>query len=364
MSEGMAQRIRELRKAKKLTLEQVARVVGVEKSTVRKWETGMIASMRWDKIASLARALGTTPAYLMGSKAEPSAPAQTPPAPAWEMPEEVPYITEGDSYMTIGFIGTGNMGGALARAAAKAVSPGSIYLANRTAGKAQALAEALGAVAADNDSIAVECDYLFLGVKPQMMPGLLDSLRLLLAARKTPCVLISMAAGLSIEAIREMAGLQLPVIRIMPNVACAVGEGLTLYACSADVTAQQKQEFLHMLSASGALEELDEHLMDAGSAVAGCGGAFACLFLEALADGAVSCGLPRDKAMRYAQQMLLGTAALARETGTHPGAIKDSICSPGGTTIAGVRALEQGGFRTAAMNAVIAAYERTLELKK
>ena len=104
--------------------------------------------------------------------------------------------------------------------------------------------------------------------------------------------------------------------------------------------------------------------MDAGSAVAGCGGAFACLFLEALADGAVSCGLPRDKAMRYAQQMLLGTAALARETGTHPGAIKDSICSPGGTTIAGVRALEQGGFRAAAMNAVIAAYERTLELKK
>ena len=364
MSEGMAQRIRELRKAKKLTLEQVARVVGVEKSTVRKWETGMIASMRWDKIASLARALGTTPAYLMGSKAEPSAPAQTPPSPAWEMPEEVPYITEGDSNMTIGFIGTGNMGGALARAAAKAVSPGSIYLANRTAGKAQALAEELGAVAADNDSIAVECDYLFLGVKPQMMQGLLDSLRLLLAARKTPCVLISMAAGLSIEAIREMAGLQLPVIRIMPNVACAVGEGLTLYACSADVTAQQKQEFLHMLSASGALEELDEHLMDAGSAVAGCGGAFACLFLEALADGAVSCGLPRDKAMRYAQQMLLGTAALARETDTHPGAIKDSICSPGGTTIAGVRALEQGGFRAAAMNAVIAAYERTLELKK
>ena len=266
--------------------------------------------------------------------------------------------------MTIGFIGTGNMGGALAISAAKVLSGGQIYLANRTPEKAAALAERIGAVAVDNDSIAVECDYIFLGVKPQMMQGLLDSLRLLLAARKTPCVLISMAAGLSIEAIREMAGLQLPVIRIMPNVACAVGEGLTLYACSADVTAQQKQEFLHMLSASGALEELDEHLMDAGSAVAGCGGAFACLFLEALADGAVSCGLPRDKAMRYAQQMLLGTAALARETGTHPGAIKDSICSPGGTTIAGVRALEQGGFRAAAMNAVIAAYERTLELKK
>ncbi len=266
--------------------------------------------------------------------------------------------------MTIGFIGTGHMGGALARAAAKVLSPDSIYLANRTAAKAQALAGELGAVAVDNGSVAAECDYIFLGVKPQMMQGLLDSLHPLLAARKTPCVLVSMAAGLTIDAIGRMAGLNLPVIRIMPNVACAVGEGLTLYACSADVTAQQRQEFLHILSASGQLEELDEHLMDAGSAIAGCGGAFACLFMEALADGAVSCGLPRDKAMRYAQQMLLGTAALAMSTGQHPGVIKDSICSPGGTTIAGVRALEDGGLRSAAMNAVIAAYERTLELKK
>ena len=361
MSEGMAKRILELRKAKKLTLEQVAQAVGVEKSTVRKWETGMIANMRWDKLVSLARALGTTPTYLMGSKAETQT---TPPAPAWEQTAEVSYRKEGDSPMTIGFIGTGNMGGALARAAARTISPGSIYLSNRTAAKAQTLAAEIGAVAVDNDSIAVECDYIFLGVKPQMMAGLLDSLRLLLAARKTPCVLISMAAGLSVSAIREMTGLQLPVIRIMPNVACAVGEGLTLYTCSADVTEAQKQAFLHILSASGALEALDEHLMDAGSAVAGCGAAFACLFMEALADGAVSCGLPRDKAMRYTQQMLLGAAALAKESGTHPGAIKDSVCSPGGTTIAGVRALEQGGLRAAAMNAVIAAYERTLELKK
>ena len=179
MSEGMAQRIRELRKAKKLTLEQVARVVGVEKSTVRKWETGMIANMRWDKIASLARALGTTPTYLMGSKAEQSAPAEIASPPAWDVPEEECYSMEGDTNMTIGFIGTGNMGGALARAAAKAVSPGSIYLANRTAAKAQALAAQIGAAATDNDSVAVECDYIFLGVKPQMMPGLLDSLRLL-----------------------------------------------------------------------------------------------------------------------------------------------------------------------------------------
>ncbi len=266
--------------------------------------------------------------------------------------------------MTIGFIGTGNMGGALAKAAAKVLSGSQILLSNRTAAKAETLARQIGATVSDNDSIAVACDYIFLGVKPQMMASLLDSLRLLLAARKTPCVLVSMAAGVTISAIREMAGDALPVIRIMPNVACAVGQGLTLYTCSDDVTEQQKQDLLAIMAASGRMEALDEHLLDAGSAVAGCGGAFACLFMEALADGAVVCGLPRDKAMRYAQQMLLGAAALALETGEHPGVIKDSICSPGGTTIAGVRALEQGGFRSAAMESVIAAYERTLELKK
>jgi len=98
--------------------------------------------------------------------------------------------------------------------------------------------------------------------------------------------------------------------------------------------------------------------------VAGCGGAFACLFMEALADGGVLCGLPRDKALKYAAQMLRGTAALALETGEHPAKMKDAICSPGGSTIAGVRALEEHGFRGAAQEAVIAAYRRTVELGK
>ena len=118
------------------------------------------------------------------------------------------------------------------------------------------------------------------------------------------------------------------------------------------------------MAASGRLEALPEHLIDAGSAVAGCGGAFACLFMEGLADGAVTCGLPRDKANTFAAQMLLGAARLALESGKPFGQMKDEICSPGGTTIAGVRALEEGGLRAAAMNAVIAAYEKTLQLKK
>ena len=130
------------------------------------------------------------------------------------------------------------------------------------------------------------------------------------------------------------------------------------------VTETQLQGFLDGMASSGRMERLAENLIDAGSAVAGCGGAFACLFMEALADGAVSCGLPRDKANVYAAQMLRGAAALALESGQPFGAMKDAVCSPGGTTIAGVRALEEGGLRAAAMNAVIAAYEKTLALKQ
>ncbi len=267
--------------------------------------------------------------------------------------------------MTYGFIGTGNMGGALARAAAKTVEVRScIYLANRTPEKAARLADEIGASVADNQTIARECDYILLGVKPQMMAEMLSQIAPVLRQRTTPFVLLSMAAGLTIARIREMAGGDYPVIRIMPNTPCAVGEGLTLYACSPEVSQVQEQTLLHLLSRSGALEPLSESLIDAGSAVAGCGGAFACLFLEALADGAVACGLPRDKAQRYAAQMLKGTAELALQSQQHTGALKDAVCSPGGTTIAGVRALEEGGFRAAAMNAVIAAYERTAALKQ
>ena len=118
------------------------------------------------------------------------------------------------------------------------------------------------------------------------------------------------------------------------------------------------------MSGAGLLDRVEERLIDAGSAVAGCGPAFACMFLEALADGGVACGLPRQKALAYAAQMLKGTAGLLLESGQHPGQMKDAVCSPGGSTIAGDRALEESGFRGAAMDAVIAALERTKELGK
>lgn len=266
--------------------------------------------------------------------------------------------------MTFGFIGTGNMGGALATACAKTVSPVQIFLSNRTPAKAQALARRLRAQVSTNEEIAANCDFIFLGVKPQMMAQTLASLQGGFTRRNSDFVLISMAAGLSISALQEMVGGACSVIRIMPNTACLIGAGMTLYACSREVTQAQKELFLQAMSASGLLEEMEEKLIDAGSAVAGCGGAFANLFLEGLADGGVLCGLPRATAQRLAAQMLVGNAKLALESEQHTGQLKDAICSPGGTTIAGVRKLESMAFRSAAMEAVIAAYERTEELKK
>ena len=266
--------------------------------------------------------------------------------------------------MIFGFIGTGNMGGALAKAAAKALDPQAILLSNKTFSKAQALAEQLGCKACSVEAVAQEAELLFLGVKPHMMASLLADLAPILARREKPFCLVSMAAGLTMADIQRMAGAEYPVIRIMPNTPVSVGQGVILYDKTENVSQAMLEAFLCGMEQAGLLDPLPEKLIDAGSAVAGCGPAFAALFMEALADGGVACGLPRAKAMEYAAKMLLGTAAMALESGQHPGALKDAVCSPGGSTIAGVRALEQGAFRAAAMNAVEAAFHRTKELGK
>ena len=265
--------------------------------------------------------------------------------------------------MKIGFIGTGNMGGALARAAAKS-GEAELLLANRTPEKARALADAIGAAVCDNTTAAGEADHLFLGVKPQMMAGMLAGIAPVLKARAEKPVLISMAAGLTIESIRAMAGGAYPVIRIMPNMPAAVGEGVIFYACSENCEKADVEAFLSYMAPAGKLFALEEKLQDAGSAVAGCGPAFAAMFLEAMADGGVACGLPRAAAIQYAAQMMLGTAKMVLETNQHPGVLKDSVCSPAGSTIQGVRTLEERGMRAAVFDAVIAAYEKNADLKK
>ena len=199
-------------------------------------------------------------------------------------------------------------------------------------------------------------------MKPQMMADLLAQIAPVLAARTDRFILVTMAAGLTMADIQAMAGGKYPVIRIMPNTPVAIGEGVVLYDATADVTEDELTLFCHALSEGGLLDRLPEHLIDAGSAVAGCGPAFADLFAEALADGGVANGLPRAKAQLYAAQMLKGAAALILESGQHPGQLKDAVCSPGGSTIAGVRALEQRAFRAAVMEAVEAAWKRNREL--
>lgn len=264
---------------------------------------------------------------------------------------------------TYGLIGVGNMGGALARAVCRTVEPDQVFLSNRTMEKARILAEELGCSAAEADAVAKSADFILLGVKPQMMKELLARIGPILAERETRFVLVSMAAGLSVADIQAMAGGAYPVIRIMPNTPCSIGEGMTLYALSPEVDAREEKLFLSDMAGAGKFSALEERLMDAGSAVSGCGPAFVYLFLEALADGGVACGLPRSTAMELAAQTLVGAARLQQESGAHPGALKDAVCSPGGTTIQGVRALEEGGLRAAAMRAVLAAYEKTQALK-
>ena len=161
-----------------------------------------------------------------------------------------------------------------------------------------------------------------------------------------------------------MAGGNYPVIRIMPNTPASIGKGMILYAQNNNVTKEETDIFVNDMSGAGVLDSIDEKLIDAASAVSGCGPAFVYMFIEALADGAVECGLPRQKAMLYAAQTVLGSAELVLKSGKHPGELKDAVCSPGGTTIAGVHALENGAFRANAINAVSDAYKKTLELGK
>ena len=252
----------------------------------------------------------------------------------------------------MGFIGTGNMGSALARAAAK--SGERMLLANRTPEKAEALAAVLDAKVGTNLQAAAACEYIFLGVKPQMLPALLE--------RTDRFLLVSMAAGVKTGTIRQALGFDCPVVRIMPNLPVASGTGVILLSPGAQVKEDELCELERLLQAAGLLMRMPEAQIDAGSAVSGCGPAYVYLFLDALANGGVACGLRYDQALALSAQTLIGAAGTALTSGKHPGKLQAEVCSPAGTTIAGVRTLEQRGFRAAAMDAVIAAYERTKEL--
>ncbi len=258
------------------------------------------------------------------------------------------YVDEG-----IGFVGAGNMGAALARAVRRQLPEAEIYVSNRSPEKAEKLAEELDAAHVDNQWIAQCCRMIFLGVKPDVVPAVLKEMGPDLKLRERKPLLISMAARVSLGELEELAQ-GCPVIRIMPNTPVSIGQGVTLYAAGEKVPGSAKAALLEALKSSGCLVGIPESQMAAAGVVAGCGPAFVDLFIEALADGGVYCGLPRDLAVRLAAEMTAGAARLALESGRHPGALKDAVCSPGGSTIRGVRQLEAAAFRGAVIEAVIA----------
>ncbi len=261
--------------------------------------------------------------------------------------------------MKYGFIGCGNMGSAIAKALTQSTK--SIAITDRS-GKASALAKQLGCTYSDNKTVAETCDRIFLAVKPQMMAEVLKPLQPIFKERKP--LLISMAAGLTVTRIEEMAGTSLPVIRIMPNTPVAVASGMTLYCSNNLVSNDVLEDFLQDVSSCGQWDELDEDLIDAAGVVSGCGPAYMYMFMDALAEGAANCGVPKDKALSYAAATMIGAAKMIQQTGQTPEALKNAVCSPGGSTIAGVHTLEDGGFYEVIKACVNAAYRRNQELGK
>lgn len=268
------------------------------------------------------------------------------------------------STVKFGFIGTGNMGSALARAVVKSVGGNDVLLSDKSKNKAELLGAELKCSYGEISAVASSAKYIFLGVKPQIMKEAISSIKPILDKRTDRFVLVTMAAGLQISAIEDMCGKSYPVIRIMPNTPVSVGKGMLLYTASDNVFMDEISEFCKALEKAGKLDKIDEKLIDAASALSGCGPAFVYMFAEALADAGVECGLPRDKAALYAAQTLSGAAELLLVSGKHAGVLKDEVCSPGGSTIQGVHSLEENSFRGTVMGAVKSSFDKTKELGK
>jgi pyrroline-5-carboxylate reductase len=280
---------------------------------------------------------------------------------------------------TIACIGSGNMGLALMKGAESIVGGSNIGFSDADKSKAKAAAAALKAIVYNsNIEAAGKANFIFLAVKPQVLPEVLAEIaptaRERLATGKAP-ILVSMAAGWSIGKIQAIVGgsgtdvpadrapvASVPVVRIMPNTPALISKGMIALAASPEVQEAKIAELEKILRGAGAVDRLEEHYMDAVTGLSGSGPAFVYLFIEALADGGVLAGMPRDKALRFAARTVLGSAAMVLETGKHPGELKDMVTSPAGTTIAGIAALEAGAFRGTVMKAVEAANNRSIEL--
>jgi pyrroline-5-carboxylate reductase len=262
----------------------------------------------------------------------------------------------------IGFLGAGKMATALTRGWLRAglLTPDRVHASDPVPAARQAFQQETGVAAgADNRAVAAASDVVVLAVKPQSLPALLAEVRDALTPRH---LVVSIAAGATLRQLADGLGTSRRLIRVMPNTPCLVGASASAYAPGEHATEADVALVDRLLNAVGAALRVGEPLLDAVTGLSGSGPAFVYVMIEALSDGGVRMGLPRDAATLLAAQTVLGAAKMVLETRLHPGALKDMVASPGGTTIAGLHALERGGLRGALMDAVEAATRRAAEL--
>lgn len=264
--------------------------------------------------------------------------------------------------MNFGFIGCGNMASAIINGGLKKgiFTKEELLASVKTEASAQRVQDTLGiSCTTDNLEVAAQADYLFLAVKPQFCEEVAAQI---CQSRKEGQILVSIAAGKTLTWLKEKFGKDQKIIRTMPNTPALVGEGITGVCPDDLVTEEELTQVLTLLSSFGKAAVVTEPVLDIVGAVSGSSPAFVFMFIEALADGAVAEGMARKQAYEFAAQSVLGSAKMVLETGLHPGALKDMVCSPGGTTIEGVNVLEKEGMRSAVMEAVRACIAKTRKL--
>ncbi len=264
--------------------------------------------------------------------------------------------------MKIGFIGTGNMGSAMMGGIISSgiVDAQDVMASDIFQAALDRVNEQFGVHTSISNRDVVEfADIVFLAVKPQFLPDAIDGIKDMDFSDK---VVVSIAAGQSLERLNSLFGKELKLIRVMPNTPALVGEGMSALSPNELVTEEESETVLELFESFGKAELVPERLQDAVVGISGSSPAYVYMFIEALADGAVAEGMPRAQAYKFAAQAVLGSAKMVLETGEHPGVLKDNVCSPGGTTIEAVAALEALGFRNAIIEAERVCIEKSREL--
>ena len=266
--------------------------------------------------------------------------------------------------MKYGFIGAGNMAGTIIKGmtvGGGGFDGSDIYVYNRSRGKSEALEKVCGINVCDSSAEVIEAsDVLVLAVKPKVLPEAVPPVKELII-KKSPLV-ISIAAGKTIEYLEELISNEVPIVRVMPNINAKVGCSTSAYCASASVSDEQKKTVEALFSTVGSITEIPEKLFSIHGVIGGAAPAFAYLYIDALARAAVKAGMPKPQALELTAQTVLGSAKMVLESGEHPWALIDQVCSPGGTTIEGVCSLEASGFESALHKAFDAVYNKDKKL--